>query len=158
MKYRALGRTGLTVSEIGFGAWGVGGRTAGHTSYGATDDAISEAALGRAFELGITFYDTASAYGDGHSERLIGRVFRGRRDNVVIATKAGVVSFGQPPDLSPMALRRSVEGSLQRLATDYMDLLELHSPDLAVFRRDPEVLETLHALVFEGKVRAFGIS
>ena len=77
MKYRALGTSGLTVSEIGFGAWGIGGRSGGETSYGETDDRRSLAALARALERGITFYDTAPAYGDGHSEALLGRGFRG---------------------------------------------------------------------------------
>src|SRR5260221_8358286 len=90
MNYRALGRTGLSVSEIGFGAWGIGGRTAGHTSYGETDDATSLAALARALDCGITFFDTSSAYGGGHSEALIGQAFSGaRRDKGGIATKAG---------------------------------------------------------------------
>jgi aryl-alcohol dehydrogenase-like predicted oxidoreductase len=89
MKYRALGSTGLTVSAIGFGGWGIGGVSAGATSYGETDDAVSRRALACAFERGITFFDTSPAYGDGRSERLIGEVFTGRRDKIVIATKAG---------------------------------------------------------------------
>src|SRR6185437_7386557 len=104
MRSRALGSSGLTVSEIGFGAWGIGGRTAGETSYGDTDDRRSLAALSRALDLGITFYDTAPAYGDGHSEALIGEAF-GSRDRVVIATKAGLPRFGEPSDFSPAALR-----------------------------------------------------
>src|SRR5689334_25067830 len=85
MKYRALGRTGLVVSEIGFGAWGIGGRTVGTTSYGDTDDRTSLAALAAALDAGITFFDTSAAYGTGHSEQLIGRAFKGRRSKVVIA-------------------------------------------------------------------------
>src|SRR5215470_8528531 len=104
MKYRALGRTGLVVSEIGFGAWGIGGRTVGTTSYGDTDDRTSLAALARALEVGITFFDTSSAYGNGHSEQLIGRAFAGSRAKVVIATKAGYGAWDRPPDFSPAAI------------------------------------------------------
>ena len=83
MKLRALGRTGLLISEIGYGAWGIGG-----TQWrGGTDDA-SIAALRRAFDLGVNFVDTALAYGDGHSERLVGRVVKERRESILIATKA----------------------------------------------------------------------
>lgn len=158
MRYRKLGCTDLTVSEIGFGGWGIGGRTAGQTSYGATDDATSRQALVRAFDLGITFYDTAPAYGDGHSEELIGAAFRGSRGGVVLATKIGVEHFGREPDLSPSGLRRSLEGSLRRLACDYVDLLQIHDLGLPTLRRNPAVLETLNALQAEGKIRALGIS
>src|SRR3954453_3116924 len=89
MKYRPLGRTGLVVSEIGFGCWGIGGVTAGATSYGEVDDTVSLNALARAFDLGINFYDTSNLYGDGHSETLLGQAFRGRRSEVIVATKAG---------------------------------------------------------------------
>ena len=83
MRYRPLGKTGLQVSEIGFGAWGIGGRTVEQTSYGDTDDRTSLAALERALERGITFFDTSAAYGNGHSEELIGRAVRGRRSRAV---------------------------------------------------------------------------
>ena len=86
MRYRPLGTTGLTVSEIGFGAWGIGGPSPGATSYGPTDDTVSLSTLERAFERGVTLYDTSNAYGNGHSEALIGQAFRERRTQVVIAT------------------------------------------------------------------------
>src|SRR5471030_320998 len=127
MKYRALGRTGLTVSEIGFGAWGIGGRTVAHTSYGDTDDATSLSALARALDCGITFIDTSSAYGNGHSEELIGQAFEGRRDRVVIGTKAGYDAWDRPPDFTAAAILKSAEGSLSRLRTDYIDLFQLHN-------------------------------
>ena len=158
MQYRKLGRTDLIISEIGFGAWGIGGRTAGQTSYGTTDDASSRRALARAFDLGITLYDTAPPYGDGHSEELIGSAFRDRRSQVVLATKVGVEHFGKEPDLSPQALRHSLEGSLRRLGCDYVDLLQIHSLDIAALRRDPAILETLNAMVAEGKTRALAMS
>src|SRR5207247_8907530 len=92
MKQRPLGRTGMQVSEIGFGTWGLGGNVGGAVSYGPTDDSESLRALHRAFELGVTFYDTSDFYGYGHSERLLGQAFAGRRDEVVIATKTGFLS------------------------------------------------------------------
>ncbi|HWE72313.1 MAG TPA: aldo/keto reductase [Stellaceae bacterium] len=158
MRSRTLGRSGFAVSEIGFGAWGIGGRTGGETSYGDTDDRRSLAALDRAFDLGITFYDTAPAYGDGHSETLVGEAFARRRDRVAIATKAGLPRFGEPSDFSPEALRRSLEGSLQRLKSDYVDLFQLHNPPPDLFRSAPESYATLEALRCEGKIRAVGVS
>ena len=158
MKYRPLGRTGLTVSEIGFGAWGIGGRTAGETSYGATEDSRSRAALERALDLGITFYDTSNVYGDGHSEALIGEAFAHRRERVVIATKAGLARYDAPPDFSPEALRRSLDQSLTRLCTNYVDLLQLHNPPPDLFRRLPESYAALQAFMREGKIRSFGVS
>src|SRR5262245_9829555 len=115
MKYRALGRTGLLVSEVGFGAWGIGGRTVGETSYGDTDDRTSLAALSDALECGITFFDTSSVYGNGHSEALIGQAFRSKRQGVVLATKAGYDSWDRPPDFSVAAIVASAEASLRRL-------------------------------------------
>lgn len=158
MRSRALGSSGLTVSEIGFGAWGIGGRTAGETSYGDTDDRRSLAALDRALDLGITFYDTAPAYGDGHSELLLGQAFACRRERVVIATKAGLSRFGEPADFSPAALRASLEGSLRRLKSDYVDLFQLHNAPPELFRRSPESYTALEDLRREGKVRAVGVS
>ncbi len=158
MKYRALGSTGLTVSEIGFGAWGIGGRTAGETSYGDTDDRRSRAALERALALGINFFDTANVYGDGHSERLIGEVLSAVRTRVVIATKAGLEKFGAPPQFAPARLRRSLEGSLARLKTDFVDLLQLHDPPPDLFHRAPEIFAALEDFRRDGLVRSFGIS
>jgi aryl-alcohol dehydrogenase-like predicted oxidoreductase len=158
MRYRALGSTGLTVSAIGFGGWGIGGRTAGATSYGDTDDRVSRAALTRAFESGITFFDTSPAYGDGRSERLIGEVFRGRRARVVIATKAGYRSWADAPDYSPGAIRASLESSLSRLGTDYVDLLQLHNAPAALLRARPEIIDALADLRKLGMIRAWGLS
>jgi aryl-alcohol dehydrogenase-like predicted oxidoreductase len=157
VKDRPLGRTGLSVSEIGFGAWGIGGRTSGTTSYGDTDDRTSLAALGRALDCGITFFDTSSAYGDGHSEALIGEAFGGRRDKVVIATKAGYESWDKPPDFSPVAVVASTERSLARLRSDYIDLLQLHNPPASSLR-DGALREAIDRLQAAGKIRAWGVS
>jgi aryl-alcohol dehydrogenase-like predicted oxidoreductase len=158
MKYRALGRTSLSVSEIGFGGWGIGGRTVGHTSYGETDDATSLAALSRALDCGITFFDTSSAYGDGHSEALIGQAFSGSgRDKVVIATKAGYDSWDRAPDFSPAAIEASAEKSLARLRSDYVDLFQLHNPPAEALR-EGALREMLDRLLAAGKIRAWGVS
>ena len=157
MKYRALGRTGLAVSEIGFGAWGIGGRTVNQTSYGDTDDRMSRAALAQAYDCGITFFDTAAAYGNGHSEALIGEALTAVRDKVVVSTKAGYEAWDQPPDFSAAALVASAERSLRRLRSDYVDVLLLHNAPLGVLQAS-DVREALDHLVASGKVRAWGVS
>jgi len=157
VKHRPLGRTGLSVSEIGFGAWGIGGRTAGTTSYGDTDDRTSLAALGRALDCGISFFDTSAAYGDGHSEALIGQAFARRRDEVVIATKAGYESWDRPADFSPDAIVASAEKSLARLGTDRIDLLQLHNPPAQALH-DGRLRDALARLQAAGKIRAWGVS
>lgn len=158
LHYRPLGSTGITVSAIGFGAWGIGGCTPGATSYGETDDRESLRALNAAFDGGITFYDTSSVYGDGHSEELIGECFDGRRGDVVIATKAGITSSYRGYDFSPAALRASLEGSLRRLRSDYVDVFQLHNGSPEIVMGGPEVAELMQRLVAEGKVRCWGIS
>jgi len=102
MKYRQLGNTGLKVSEIGFGAWGIGGLTENITSYGPTDDNRSKNALSRAYEAGINFYDTSNIYGNGHSEELLGQVFKKNRDKVIIATKAGFPKHREEQSFFPV--------------------------------------------------------
>jgi aryl-alcohol dehydrogenase-like predicted oxidoreductase len=158
LRYRPLGSSSIQVSVIGFGAWGIGGRTPGATSYGATDDAVSLRALNEAFDRGITFYDTASVYGDGHSEELIGQCFHGRRRQIVIATKAGITSSFRGYDFSAPALRASLEGSLRRLRTDYVDLLQLHNAGADVVLGQSQIVEVMNRFVEEGKVRIFGFS
>lgn len=157
MKYRDLGKTGMLVSEVGFGAWGIGGRTVGDTSYGDTDDTRSFAALQRALDCGVTFFDTSGAYGAGHSEVLIGRALRGGRHKAVVATKAGYDDWSRPPDFSAAAIRLSAERSLGRLQTDYLDVLQLHNPPSEVLASD-DMREAISQLLAEGKIRAWGVS
>lgn len=156
MRTRKLGKSGFSVSEIGFGTWGIGGFVAG-ASYGPTDDHRSRAALMQARDCGIDFFDTAEAYGDGHAETLLGEVF-GACDLVRIATKAGHPRFGGLQDFSPSAIRRSLEGSLGRLRRERVDLLQLHNPPLDLLHAQPEILATLEALKLEGKIAAWGLS
>jgi aryl-alcohol dehydrogenase-like predicted oxidoreductase len=157
VQYRTLGKSGITVSEIGFGAWGIGGRTVNQTSYGDTDDRVSVAALERAADRGITLFDTSVAYGDGHSEELIGRTFASLRRRVVIATKAGYESWERAPDFSPAAIIGMAERSLARLRTDYLDVLQLHNATLDVLLSD-DLQEALSRLRRDGKIRAWGAS
>ena len=158
MKYRSLGNTSIQISEIGFGAWGIGGITPGASSYGPKDDNTSCRALSCALDNGITFYDTSNAYGDGHSEHLIGKTFSKAREQVIIATKVGLIKYGVPLDFSTQAINTSLNQSLERLKTDYVDLLQLHNPPPEVIENGDEILECMDRLKKTGKVRAFGVS
>lgn len=156
MRYRPLGRSGLLVSEIGFGTWGLGGTRNGAVAYGPTDDAESLRALRRAFELGVNFYDTSDFYGFGHSESLLGEAFAPVREEVLLATKAGFLPGGDQ-DFSPQHLERSLAGSLGRLRTDHVDLFLLHSPPLDLIRGAPAP-QWLANLKRRGLARAIGLS
>lgn len=158
MNYRQLGDTGIRVSEIGFGGWGIGGTPMDARAYGPTDDKESLNALYKALELGITFYDTAALYGYGHSEKLIGEAFKGDRQKVVISSKVGYKNFKGEQDFSPAYIRESLERSLKRLQTDYIDVYQLHDPPLELLESDASILETMESLKREGKIRAVGIS
>ncbi|HEV2765653.1 MAG TPA: aldo/keto reductase [Pyrinomonadaceae bacterium] len=152
MEYRELGRTGWRVSAVSFGAWAVGG------SWGGVEDAESLAALHRAVDLGVNFFDTADVYGDGRSERLLARLRRERKEEIIIATKAGRrlephVAAGYTAE----NLSGFVERSLRNLETDALDLLQLHCPPTEVYYF-PELFDALDRLVREGKVRHYGVS
>ncbi|UCG54864.1 MAG: aldo/keto reductase [Dehalococcoidia bacterium] len=157
MKYRKLGKTGLAVSEIGFGAWGIGG---GSASYGPVNDDESKRTLQLAFDNGVTLYDTADSYGNGHSEELIGETFKNVRDKIIIATKVGCLPHREremPQDFSVKYIRQSIEASLKRLQTDCIDLYQLHSPPVDILASDG-FLKTLEDLKKEGKVKVIGVS
>src|SRR5947208_7059918 len=130
MERRQLGRHGLEVSALGLGCMGMS------EFYGAADEAEAIATIHRALELGITFLDTADAYGRGDNERLVGRAIAGRRDEVQIATKFGIVRGPDPADRriegSPDYVREACEGSLRRLGVDHVDLYYQHRVDPAV--------------------------
>jgi aryl-alcohol dehydrogenase-like predicted oxidoreductase len=158
MNYRELGSTGIVVSEIGFGAWGIGGESAGATSYGKTKDSESKKSIELAVESGINFFDTAPPYGDGHSEILLGEVLSPIRSQVVLATKIGIKSFGAPPDFSPKQIRRSLYESLRRLKTDYLDLLQIHNCNFDVVKSNPGLLDELIKFKAEGLIREIGVT
>ncbi|MGZ8398867.1 MAG: aldo/keto reductase [Gemmatimonadales bacterium] len=150
---RKLGRQGLEVSTLGLGCMGMS------QSYGAFDDGESLATLDRAIELGVTFFDTAEAYGPFTNEELLGQAFKGRRDRVVIATKFGFRFEGAQVvgvDSRPEHIREAAEASLRRLRTDHIDLLYQHRVDPAVPIED--VVGAMAGLVQEGKVRFLGLS
>jgi aryl-alcohol dehydrogenase-like predicted oxidoreductase len=152
---RKLGTQGLVVSTIGLGCMGMS------QSYGPADEKESIATLHRAIELGCTFFDTAEGYGPFTNEELLGRAFKGRRDQVVIATKFGFRfeggrQVGFERDSRPEHIREAVEGCLRRLGTDYIDLLYQHRIDRAV--PIEEVAGAVGDLVKQGKVRFFGLS
>jgi aryl-alcohol dehydrogenase-like predicted oxidoreductase len=158
MKYRILGKTGLKVSEVGFGAWGIGGNAFGN-SYGPTDDKTSLEAIKRAIELGCNFFDTADVYGHGHSEELLGQVLKERRGDFVIATKAGADFYHDPPRMSFSSeyLDFALGKSCERLQTDYVDLYQLHNPPIQLLRSN-KLFDCLEKLVDSGKIRYYGIS
>jgi aryl-alcohol dehydrogenase-like predicted oxidoreductase len=152
MKYRELGRTGWKVSEISFGAWAIGG------TWGNVDDKESLAALHRALDGGVNFFDTADVYGDGHSERLLARLRKERKDKFYIATKAGRrLDPHTAEGYNRANLTAFVERSLKNLETDTIDLLQLHCPPISVLYM-PEVFGVLDDLVKAGKLRHYGVS
>jgi aryl-alcohol dehydrogenase-like predicted oxidoreductase len=155
MKTRSLGRSGLTVSALGLGCMSMS------EFYGPGDDAESIATIHRAIELGVTFFDTADVYGPFKNEELVGRAIKGKRDQLIIATKFGIVRDPENPKArgvngKPDYIRTSCEVSLRRLGTDYIDLYYQH-------RVDPntpieETVGGLAGLVKEGKIRHIGLS
>ena len=150
---RRLGRAGLEVSAIGFGCMSLS------SAYGSADEVESIATVHRAIDLGVTFFDTAEIYGPYHNEDLLGRATQGRRTEVVLATKFGWrLENGKNVglDSSPARIRDAVEGSLKRLRTDYIDLIQQHRVDPKV--PIEEVAGVVADLAREGKVRFFGLS
>jgi aryl-alcohol dehydrogenase-like predicted oxidoreductase len=152
MQTRPLGRTGFEVSTVSFGAWAIGG------SWGTVSDDESMAALSRALELGVNFFDTADVYGDGRSERLFARLRREVKAPFHVATKAG--RRAQPHGAAAYSLASLtgyVERSLKNLEVDAIDLLQLHCPPTDVYYM-PEVFDGLDQLVRAGKLRFYGVS
>jgi aryl-alcohol dehydrogenase-like predicted oxidoreductase len=152
MKYRSLGDTGMSVSEIGFGGWAIG------ADWGRVTETDSMAALKTAVELGVTFFDTADAYGGGRSEKLLARLKKETGAPIVIATKAG--RRLQPHTAAGYTaenIRGFVEDSLRNLETEALDLLQLHCPPTEVYYR-PELFAALDRMVEDGKLRNYGVS
>lgn len=152
MQYRELGRTGWQVSAISFGAWAIGG------TWGTVSDDDSMAALHRALDKGVNFFDTADVYGDGRSEKLLAKLRRERPEPFHIATKAGRRLNPHVADgYTKKNLTAFVERSLRNLETDAIDLLQLHCPPTEVYYH-PEVFEWLDNLIRDGKLRFYGVS
>ena len=171
MLKRILGKSKLEVSALGMGCWAIGGpwtwaqpgRDPYPAGWGNTDDDESIRAIHAALDLGVNFFDTAANYGAGHSEVILGRALKGRRDDIVIATKFGHIVNEQEktvygdPDLIIENVRTDLKNSLRRLQTDFIDIYQLHegdySPELA-----PELQSVLEELVEAGKIRWYGWS
>lgn len=153
MKQRTFGKTGHAVSEIGFGAWAIGG------SWGDVSEADAKAALHAALDSGTTFIDTADVYGDGRSERIIAAVLKERGGaRPFVATKAGRrLDPHVAQGYNAANLNAFVERSLKNLETDCLDLVQLHCPPTEVYYR-PEVFEAMDAMVAAGKIRDYGVS
>lgn len=159
MHKRNLGFTDMELTTCGFGAWAVGGKW--DWGWGAQDDAESIAAIHRALDLGINWIDTAAAYGLGHSEEIVGKAIKGRRDQIYIATKCGLIWEGRSDGtvdnrLKAWSVRQEAENSLRRLGVDVIDLYQIHWPN-----PDEDIEEgwtEIARLVEEGKVRYAGTS
>src|SRR5581483_1155798 len=152
MNYRPLGRTGWKVSDISFGAWAIGG------FWGQVSDSESLAALNQAIDCGVNFLDTADVYGDGRSERLIAQLRKSRKEEIIVATKAGRKLPKQTVEgYSRNNLTRWIEDSLRNLQTDSLDLLQLHCPPTELYDH-AEVFGILDDLVKAGKIRYYGVS
>lgn len=155
MKYTELGKTGLHVSEIGFGAWAIGGQAWGND----ITDKNAMAALQEAWQQGINLFDTADCYGDGHSEALIGEFLLGQREKAVIVTKGGTNYRvkERSKDFTRDYLIRSLDESLERLQTDYVDVYMLHVPN-AQWQDEAHVLDTLREIKNSGKAHFVGLA
>lgn len=161
MKYRRLPRTDLTLSEVGFGLW-----TVSTGGWGKIDEPDSIRLLQESAELGVTFFDTADSYGKGYGEEVLAKAFPKQRHDIVIATKVGydfynndlpMLLIGQEERrqrFEPDYIRYACEQSLRRLRTDYIDLYQLHNPQMDALEKD-EIFETLEELVKEGKIRYY---
>lgn len=161
MKYKRLGKSGIQVSEIGFGAWTIGLDWWGKK----IDDDEAKRMLKKAYDLGINFFETADMYGKGKSEKLIGEVFKDMREEIVISTKIGydfseVEQIGHaelPQSFEPAYVRKALDACLERLQTNYIDSLGMHNPKLKHIRNDA-TFETMDELIKEGKIKAVQVA
>jgi aryl-alcohol dehydrogenase-like predicted oxidoreductase len=163
VKYRTLGNTDISVSEVGFGVW-----TVGTTWWGITEEDFGVDLMRQAFDLGITFFDNADSYGDGKGEDMLARALGDKRDKITIATKFGYDIYNvstearpghqeRPQDFSPEFVRKALEESLRRLGTDYIDLYQLHNPRMTAIEND-ELFAMLEDAKSEGKIRSYGVA
>ncbi|HTU69821.1 MAG TPA: aldo/keto reductase [Candidatus Baltobacteraceae bacterium] len=154
MEFTQVRNTDIRASRIGLGTWAIGG-----WMWGGPDDDAAVATIQRALDAGITLVDTAPAYGQGHSEEVVGRALKGRRDRTVIATKVGLVwdEHGNVHrNASAARINEEIDGSLRRLQTDYIDIYQVHWPDPSTPME--ETAKAMQALHDAGKIRAIGVS
>lgn len=153
MKYRTLGRTGLEVSEVSFGAWQLGNQD----DWGKMDDVSAHKLVLEAINRGVNLFDTAPNYANTNSERLLGEAINGKRDKVILVSKFGHRPEG-PKDFSVNWFWESLEASLKRLKTDYLDVLLLHNPDADMYSGTDPLWEALAVAKQQGKIRHYGAS
>ena len=156
MMYRNLGNTGLSVSEIGFGTWGLGG-----DSYGPTNDDESIKALNLAYEKGCNFFDTSDLYGQGHSENILEQALGKYRQTIVICTKFGMLphtGFNMKQDFSNQHVENALHASLKRLNTDYIDIYLFHSPSREQIENIDSAIQLLTNFKKAGKIKHIGVS
>lgn len=152
MKYRDLGKTGMKISEVSFGAWAIG------ADWGTVEDKDSLAALHKAVDLGINFIDTADVYGMGHSEQLVAQLRKERSEQLYVATKAGrKLDPHVAEKYTPQNIRSFIQESLKNLKVDALDLLQLHCPPREVYYT-PELFDALDGMVKEGLIKNYGVS
>ena len=155
MKFRTLGKSIIEVSEVGFGAWGLGG-----DAYGVIEESQAGQLLEYALEKGINFYDTSELYGNGRSEKIIGKAFREKRKKVVLCSKGGLTDgknhFDLTNKMTVEEIDKSLNGSLDRLQTDYLDVYLLHSPHVGTDLTD--IINLLQKFKSSGKILSYGIS
>ena len=152
MNYRPLGRTGWKVSDISFGAWAIGG------SWGEVSDEEALGALNKAVDCGVNFIDTADVYGNGRSERLVAQLKKSRKEEIIVATKAGRRLPTQTVEgYTRKNLTIWIDESLKNLSTNCLDLLQLHCPPTELYSR-PEIFAMLDDFVQAGKIRFYGVS
>lgn len=163
MRYRQLGKTGIEVGEIGFGGWAIGGEMEARgipIGFPNVSEGDALAAIRKARELGVTFFDSADVYGYGRSESLMGMALSRHRSSVILATKVGAVRTPAGEfrsDFTRNHIFSAIDGSLRRLRTDYIDLYQAHNPSLEDLRRE-EIQEAMEMLQERGKIRFWGVS
>ncbi|WP_420147893.1 aldo/keto reductase [Spirosoma sp.] len=153
MNYRKLGKTGFDISEISLGTWQVGGKWGAPFSHSNADHILNEAV-----DAGINFIDTADVYGDGESEKAVGRLVRSRSERIYVATKCGRRLQPHTNEAyQPSVLRAFVDDSLRNMGLETLDLIQLHCPPTEVYYR-PEIFEEFDRLKSEGKIQHLGVS
>jgi aryl-alcohol dehydrogenase-like predicted oxidoreductase len=155
MKYKFI--KDMLISQIGYGTWPLAGSVKGMVVYGEANDEDSKKALLKSFDLGVNFFDTADVYGHGHVESLLGEVFHGKRNEIFIITKGGMIINDKNQNFSPEHLTTSLTNSLRRLKTDCVDIYMLHSPPISALENG-ELLKVLFEFKNSGKIKHYGIS
>jgi aryl-alcohol dehydrogenase-like predicted oxidoreductase len=157
MIYRRLGETSLNLSVLGYGCWGVGGGTKHYPAYGKVDPKKITRAIEKSIDLGVNFFDTSALYGGGKSEAFLSKILPKYRKKIYISTKAGLLDVDKKC-FSSLHLKQSLENSLKRLNTDYIDLFQLHNFDKEDLIHCPDIQDLLLSLKKEGKIIEWGIS